>query len=177
MISVHFQGKPFSITVIQVYAPTINAKETKVGQFSEDLHQFLELTLNILLCPFHHRGLECKSSKSRDTQNNRQVWPWSTKWSRAKNNRVLSREHADHSKYIFPVSQKMTLHMDVTRGAIQKSDWLCYLQLKMEKLYIKSAKSRRGADCGSDHELLIAKFSIKLKKSGKSTKPFRYDLH
>ena len=47
----------------------------------------------------------------------------------------------------------------------------------MEKLYIKSAKSRRGADCGSDHELLIAKFSIKLKKSGKSTKPFRYDLH
>ena len=79
MISVHFQGKPFSITVIQVYAPTINAKETKVGQFSEDLHQFLELTLNILWCPFHHRGLECKSSKSRDTQNNRQVWPWSTK--------------------------------------------------------------------------------------------------
>ena len=47
----------------------------------------------------------------------------------------------------------------------------------MEKLYKKSAKSRRGADCGSDHELLIAKFSIKLKKVGKTPRPFRYDLN
>ena len=47
----------------------------------------------------------------------------------------------------------------------------------MEKLYIKSAKSRPGADWGSNHELLIAKFSIKLKKAGKSTKPFRYYLN
>ena len=39
-------------------------------------------------CPFHHRGLECKSRKSRDSWSNRQVWPWSTKWSRAKVNRV-----------------------------------------------------------------------------------------
>ena len=36
-------------------------------------------------CPFHHRGLESKSGKSRDTWSNRQVWPWSTKWSRPKN--------------------------------------------------------------------------------------------
>ena len=35
-------------------------------------------------CPFHYKGLECKSRKSRDTWSNRQVWPWSTKWSRAK---------------------------------------------------------------------------------------------
>ena len=40
-------------------------------------------------CPFHHRELECKSRKSRDTWSNRQVWPWSTKWSRTKANRVL----------------------------------------------------------------------------------------
>ena len=40
-------------------------------------------------CPFHHRGLECKSRKSRDTWSNRQVWPWSTEWSRTKANRVL----------------------------------------------------------------------------------------
>ena len=45
----------------------------------------------------------------------------------------------------------------------------------MEKLYIVS-KTRPGADCGSDHELLIAKFRLKLKKVGKTTGPFRYDL-
>ena len=44
MISVHFQGKPFNITVIQVYAQTTNAKEAEVEQFSEDLQDLLELT-------------------------------------------------------------------------------------------------------------------------------------
>ena len=42
---------------------------------------------------------------------------------------------------------------------------------------IQSTKTRPGADCGSDHELLIAKFRLKLKKVGKTTKPFRYDLN
>ena len=46
----------------------------------------------------------------------------------------------------------------------------------MEKL-IQSAKTRLGADCGSDHELLIAKFRLKLKKVGKNTRPFRFDLN
>ena len=46
----------------------------------------------------------------------------------------------------------------------------------MEKLYTVS-KNKLGADCGSDHELLIAKFRLKLKKVGKSTRPFRYDLN
>ena len=46
MISVHFQGKPFNITVIQVYAPTTNAKEAEVEQFYEDLQDLLELTPN-----------------------------------------------------------------------------------------------------------------------------------
>ena len=44
MISVRFQGKPFNITVIQVYAPTSNAEEAKVERFYEDLHDLLELT-------------------------------------------------------------------------------------------------------------------------------------
>ena len=44
MISVHFQGKPFNITVIQVYAPTTNAKEAEVEWFYEDLQDLLELT-------------------------------------------------------------------------------------------------------------------------------------
>ena len=42
---------------------------------------------------------------------------------------------------------------------------------------IQSAKTRLGADCGSDHELLIAKFRLKLKKVGITTRPFRYDLN
>ena len=47
----------------------------------------------------------------------------------------------------------------------------------MEKLYKQSVKTRPGADCGSDHELLIAKFRLKLKKMEKTTRPFRYDLN
>ena len=47
----------------------------------------------------------------------------------------------------------------------------------MEKLYTVSKKKRPGADCGSDHELLIAKIRLKLKKVGKITRPFRYDLN
>ena len=46
----------------------------------------------------------------------------------------------------------------------------------MEKLYTV-IKTRQGVDCGSDHELLIAKFRLKLKKEGKTTRPFRYDLN
>ena len=69
MISVRFQGKPFSITLIQVYAPTTDAEEAEVEQFYE-YRQDLELTLK-KRCPFHNRGLECKSRKSRNTWNNR----------------------------------------------------------------------------------------------------------
>ena len=47
----------------------------------------------------------------------------------------------------------------------------------MKQLYTVSKKTRPGADCGPDHELLIAKFRLKLKKVGKTTRPFRYDLN
>ena len=45
------------------------------------------------ICSFHHRGLKCKSKKSRDTWGNRKVWPWSTKWSRGKANSFFKRTH------------------------------------------------------------------------------------
>ena len=48
--------------------------------------------------------------------------------------------------------------------------------MKMEKLYTVS-QTRPGADCGTDHELLIARFRLKLKKVGKTTRPFRYNLN
>ena len=77
MISVHFKGKPFNITVIQAYAPISNAEEAEVEWFYEDLQDFLGVT-HKKRCPFHYRGLECKSRKSRNTWSNRQIWPWST---------------------------------------------------------------------------------------------------
>ena len=66
MISIRFQGKPLNITVIQVYATTSNNEEAEVEQFYEDLQDLLELTPK-KICPFHYRGLECKSRKSRNT--------------------------------------------------------------------------------------------------------------
>ena len=77
MISVCFQVKPFNITVIQVFAPTSNAEVAEGEWFYEDLQDLLELTLK-KTCPFHYRGLECKSWKSRNTWSNRQIWPWGT---------------------------------------------------------------------------------------------------
>ena len=77
MISVHFQGKPFNITVIQVYAPTSNTEEAEVEWLNEDQQDLLELTPQ-KRCPFHYRGLECKSRNSRNTWSNRQIWPWNT---------------------------------------------------------------------------------------------------
>ena len=57
MISVRFQGKPFNVTVIKVYAPTSNAEAAEVEWFYEDLQDVLELTPK-KRCPFHYRGLE-----------------------------------------------------------------------------------------------------------------------
>ena len=61
-----------------------NAEEAEIERFCEDLQDLLELTSKIRRCPSHHRGLESKSRKSRNTWINRQVWPWSTEWSREK---------------------------------------------------------------------------------------------
>ena len=71
MIPVRFQGKPFNIRVIQVYGLTSNAEEAEVEHFNEDLQDLLELTPKKR--PFHHRGLECKTRKLRDTCSNRQL--------------------------------------------------------------------------------------------------------
>ena len=89
-------------------------------------------------CPFHNRGLEWKSRKSRDTRSNRQNLLWNAEWTRAKANRVLQRKHTGHSKHSLPTPQEKTLHMDMNRWSTLKSDWLYSLQPKMEKLYTVS---------------------------------------
>ena len=53
----------------------------------------------------------------------------------------------------------------------------CFWAFQKWRISIQSTKTRPGADCGSDHELLITKFRLKLKKVGKTTRPFRYDLN
>ena len=95
-------------------------------------------------CHFHYMGLECKSRKSRNTWSNRQILPWSTEWSRAKANRVLKREYTGHRKYPLPTTQEKTVHMDIPRWSITKSDWLYSLQPKMEKLYAVSKSKTRS---------------------------------
>ena len=66
--------------------------------------------------------------------------------------------------------------MDITWTSTLKSDWF-YSCSQRWRSSIQSAKTRLWADCGSDHELLVAKFRLKLKKVGKTTRPFRYDLN
>ena len=143
MIFVCFQGKPFNITVIQVYASTSNTQEAEVEQFYEDLQDLLELTSKKDVL-FIRGDWNAKSRKSRNTWSNRQIWPWSTQWSRAKANRVSSREHTGHSKHPLPTTQEKTLHMDITRWSTLKSDWLYSLQTKMEKLYTVNKNKTRS---------------------------------
>ena len=155
---------------------TSDAEEAEVEQCYEDLQNLLELILK-KRCPFHYRGLKCKGRKSRNTWSNRQIWPWSTEWSRANANRVLPRECTSHSKHPRPTTQEKTLHTwespyDQYRNQI---DYISCSQRWRSST--ESAKTIPGADCGSDSELLIAKCRLKLKKVGKITRPFSYDLN
>ena len=109
MISVRFQGKPFNINLIQVYAPTSNAEEAEVEWFCEDLQDLLELTpKNDVL--FIIEDWNAKTGSQEFTWSNRQIWPWSTERSRAKANRILPRECTGHSKHPLPTTQEKTTH-------------------------------------------------------------------
>ena len=99
MISVRFQGKPFNITVIKVYALTSNTEEADVEEFYEDLQDLLGLTptndVLSIIGDWNAKG------GSRETPGVMEIWPWSTEQSRAETNRVLPRECTGHSKHLF----------------------------------------------------------------------------
>ena len=160
-----FQGKPFNITVIQVYASTSNAEEAEVERLYEDLQDLIELTpkKDVLF----YRVLECKSRKSRNTWSNRQICHWSTEWSRAKTNRVLPREHTGHSKHPLPTTQEKTLHVDITRWPTPKSDWLYYLQPKMEKFYTIRKKQDWELTVAQIMNSLLPNSDLNWRKQGK----------
>ena len=118
MISVHFQGKPFSITVIQVYAPTSNAEEAEVERFYEDLQDLLELTLK--------KDVLFIIGDWNANVGNQETPGVTGKFGPGVQNeagqRLLPRERTGHSKHPLPTTQEKTLHMDITRWATLKSD-------------------------------------------------------
>ena len=112
---------------------------------------------------FQHRGLECKSKKSRDTWSNRQVWFWGKKWSRAKANRILQREHIGHSKHLLPKHKRWLYTWASPDGQYQNQiDYILCSQRGRSSIQL--AKTRLETDYGSEHELLIAKFRLELRK-------------
>ena len=121
-------------------------------------------------------GLECKSRKSRNIWNNRQIWPRSTEWSRAKVNRVLTREALVIANTLFQ-QQKRRFYTWASPEGQYQNQIDCILCSQRWRGSIQSAETRPGADCGSDYELRIAKFRLRLKKVWKTTRPFRYELN
>ena len=127
-------------------------------------------------CPFQYRGLECKSRKSRDTLGNRQIWPSSTKRSRSKfaefcqeNALVIANTHfQQHKRLLYTWTSPYGQYQNQIDYILCSCGW---------RSSIQSAKTRPGADCGSDHELLIAKFRLKLKKVWKTTRLVKYHLN
>ena len=121
MISVHFQGKPFNITVIQVYAPTSNAEKAEVEQFYEDLQDFLELTLKkdvlFIIGNWNAKagsqeipGVTGKFGLGVQNEAGQRLTEFCQE-----NALVLS-------KHPLPTTQEKILHMDITRWSTPKSD-------------------------------------------------------
>ena len=127
-------------------------------------------------CPFHYRGMECKSRKSRNTWSNRQIWPWNTEWSKAKANRVCQGITLVIANTLFQQHNRRLYTWTSPDGQYRNQiDYILFSQRWTNS--IESAQTIPGADCGSDHELLIVKFRLKLKKIGKTTRPLRNNLN
>ena len=127
-------------------------------------------------CPFHHRGLECTSRKSRNTWSNRESWTWSTEWSRAKVNRVLPRESTGHSKHPLPTIQEKTTHGHHQMVNTEIRLIMISVAKDREALYSQQ-KQNQELTVAQIMNSLIAKFRLKLKKVGKTTRLSRYDLN
>ena len=120
MISVHFQGKPFNITVIQVYAPTSNPEEAEVERFYEDLQDLLELTpkKDVLFITG-----DCNAKiGSQETPGVTGKFGLGIRNEAGQRLIEFCQEHTGQSKHPLPTTQEKTLHMDITRGSTPKSD-------------------------------------------------------
>ena len=121
MISVHFQGKPsFNITVIQVYATTTNAKKAEIEQFCEDLQGLLELTLRkdiLFIIGDWNANVE-----SQEIPGITGKFGLGVQSEAGQRLAEFCQENTGHSKYPFPTTQEMILHMGNTKWSIPISD-------------------------------------------------------
>ena len=174
MISVRFQGKPFNITVIQVYAPTSNAEEAE--QFYEDLQDLLELTpkKDVLFKSIGDWNAKVGSQETPGITSKFGLGIWNEAGQRliefCQENALLIANtlFQQHKRRIYTWTSPDGQHQNQNDYILCSQRW---------KNSIQSAKTGLGAECGSDHELHIAKFRLKWKKAGKTTRPFRYDLN
>ena len=121
MIPVCFQGKPFNLIVIQVYAPTSSTEEAEVERFYEDLQDFLlELTpkKDVLFII----GDWNAKVESQETPGVTGKFGLGVENEAGQRLTVLPRECTGHSKHLLSATQEKTLHMDITRWSIPKSD-------------------------------------------------------
>ena len=175
MISVCFQGKPFNITVIQVYAPTSNTEEAKVERFYEDLQDLLELTpQKDVLFITGDWNAKVGSQETHGVTGKFGLGIWNEAGQRLiefcqENALVIANTFfQQHKRRLYTLTSPDGQHQNQIDYVLCSQRW---------RSSIQSAKTRSGADCGSDHELLIAKFKLKLKKGRKTNRPFRYDLN
>ena len=121
MISVHFQGKPFSITVIQVYVPTSNAEEAEVEWFYEDLQDLLELIPpKDVLFIIGDWNAKVGSQEIPGVTGKFGLEIWNEAGQRL--TEIFQENVTGHSKHPLPTTQEKTLHMDITRWSTPKSD-------------------------------------------------------
>ena len=166
MISVHFQGKPFSIMVIQAYAPTSNVGEAEVERFYEDLQDLLELTpkkdilfiigdWNAKVGSQETAGVTGKFDLGVCNEAGQRL----TEFCQENTLVIANTLFQQHRRRLYTCTSPDGQHRNQIDYILCGQRW---------RSSIQSAKTRLGADCGSDHELLIAKFRLKLKKVGKN---------
>ena len=141
-ISIHLQGKPFNITVIQVYAPTSNTEEAEVEWFYEDLQDLLELIpQNNVLFIIGDWNAKVGSQETPGVTGKFGLGIWNEAGQRLTE---FCQENALVIANTLFQQHKRRLYMDITRWSTPKSDWLYSLQPKMEKLYTMSKNKTRS---------------------------------
>ena len=175
MISVRFQGKPFNIMVIQAYVPTSNTEEAEVEHFYKDLQDLLELTPKKDVCfIIGDWNAKVGSQETAGVTGKFGLGIWNKVGQRLiefcqENALVIaSTLFQQHKRRLYTWTLPDGQNQNQTDYILCSQRW---------RSSIQSTKTRLGADCGSDHELLIAKFRLKLKKVGKTTGAFKYDLN
>ena len=161
MISVRLQGKPFNIMVIQVYAPTSNTEEAEVERFYEDPTRSFR-TNTQKRCPFHYRDWNAKvgSQETPGVTGKFGLGMWNEAGQRLTE---FCQENALVIANILFQQHKRRLYTWTSPDGQHRYQIDSILCSQRWRSSIQSAKTKPGADCGSDHELLIAKFRLKLK--------------